>query len=232
MSEKFKNISIFILSALCLLLLLVSGVMWVTRDRGGEKIEVVMGETAIIQRVQELNEMRTIEETIQTDMEIELDLGDFKILNFSLFQNKKKQQIEVTGKVTGGVDLSGINEENSEVDEENRKIKMTLPAPEILSVELIPDKTRILDEDLSILLKTRSAVSAELEEEINNKMFQNANEQGKDILVKLACEDEILEKSKEKARDNLTQIFRVAGYEEVDIQFEEVEECNYDPNGE
>ncbi len=225
---------IIILSILVLVLLGVLGFLIYNNNSKVENkpdeisVETKPDRVAIIEKVRNLNRLETYQETIQRDVEITVDFGEIKVFDITLFQNRQVHEVAVTGKITAGTDLSNFSEENVEISEDGKTLTLKVPTSEIFGAELISEKTRILSEDLSILLKTNQIVNDDVRMELNDKFQQELNSGGKQAIVNASCENNILDKANKNAELNLQTIFGFLGFENVEVIFVGENNCSYD----
>ncbi len=82
---------------------------------------------------------------------------------------------------------------------------MTLPVPEIFSVRLDNEKTRVFDRDQGFLTKGNLNLEAE------------ARQQAEQSIRAAACEGDILNTAEKNVKSQLEIIFKAAGFTEVTI---------------
>ncbi len=218
---------------LCILLLIIIfGVgafmfytSYIKNKNSDPKVKVNLDKIVIINKVQNLSRLETVSQTLQRDIEIELDLGDLKIFDFTLLENRRNQKIAVTGSVTAGIDLRNFNQENVKI--EDKTLKMDLKSPEIFNVNIIEDKTSLLKDDLSLLFRLRENLDNTKRREINEYLQKQIIKQSKLALVEAACENKILDQAGENGKKNIGELFKNSAYEKVEVNFAAPSTCKY-----
>jgi hypothetical protein len=110
------------------------------------------------------------------------------------------------GVVKAGVDLSEIRPQDVNLDISRKKILLKLPPARITDAYLDDKQTQIVERTTGIL----RAFDKDLE--------QNARRQAVDDINRAARNSGILKDSEDRARAQLTNLFRQLGFEEVEIQ--------------
>jgi hypothetical protein len=111
------------------------------------------------------------------------------------------------GKVTAGVDLTNISDDDVSVS--GSKLEINVPAPVILSSSLDNSKTKVYDRSQGILnrgdkdLETEARTSAE------------------SSITTAACEAGILKEARENTIERIKQLFSFAGFTEVEVNIPE-----------
>jgi hypothetical protein len=111
------------------------------------------------------------------------------------------------GKVTAGVDLTNISDDDVSVS--GSKLEINVPAPVILSSSLDNSKTKVYDRSQGILnrgdkdLETEARTSAE------------------SSITTAACEAGIFEEARENTIERIKQLFSFAGFTEVEVNIPE-----------
>src|SRR5882724_8889606 len=82
-------------------------------------------------------------ETNELHMEKVIDLTDRQSRFFGLVATTDAILLVAAGDVTVGVDLSRLTEHDLEVDRATHEVRLTLPAPEVLSVRLDETRTHV-----------------------------------------------------------------------------------------
>jgi len=116
--------------------------------------------------------------------------------------------IKATGEIQLGIDLSQVA--NVEIDGES--IRFTVPKPEIISVELLPDKSQIFESRQVLFLSNYSGLESEA--------LEAARQQ---LRAEVAANQSMTELAEEFGRLKLTDFLHKIGYTNVDITFVEGE---------
>lgn len=106
------------------------------------------------------------------------------------------------GDVDAGVDLAEVEQGDVRVTEETVTIR--LPEPEILSVSLDEDETRVYDRDFS-LLNIRP----------DDEMAEEARDVALDRITEAAREDDVLDTAEKNAKDSIRAFVTTLGFKEV-----------------
>jgi hypothetical protein len=110
------------------------------------------------------------------------------------------------GIVKAGVDLSEIRPQDIDLDISRKKILLKLPPARVTDAYLDDKRTQIVERTTGIL----RAFDKDLE--------QNARRQAVDDINRAARNSGILKDAEDRARAQLTNLFRQLGFEEVEIQ--------------
>jgi len=172
---------------------------------------------AIIQAVQKQSRLETVTTTVQRNLVVTLDLGDFSVFNFSILQNNRQQEISATAKVGAGIDLSLMKNDDFIFDEASKTVVLTLPAPKVFYVEIIPEQTDLLKDDATFLFQFQTFLNNQQKDALNEYLFQQVILQSKTATKQAACADDILGKANKNAIDSLTNLLKSSGVENVKI---------------
>lgn len=153
---------------------------------------------AVITQVQSLSRLETASFTIDTIIE---SGTDYNKLNQFLFGDKLL--LVAHGEVIAGFDLSKMKPED--FSGTGKSITITLPAPEIFTVSLDNEQTRVFDRDQGLFTKGTLNLEAE------------ARQQAEQSIRQAACEGKILETAEKNVKTQLETIFTAAGFTEVTI---------------
>jgi hypothetical protein len=106
------------------------------------------------------------------------------------------------GDVESGVDFANLTRDDVRVNGE--EVTIRLPEPEILSVSLDEDETRVYDRDFG-LLNIRP----------DDELAEEARDVAVEQLEEAAREDDVLERAENNAEDNIRAFVTSLGFEEV-----------------
>lgn len=118
------------------------------------------------------------------------------------------------GEVKAGLDLSKITE--ADVVIEGDKLKITLPAPEILDEKIDVNQSQVYDYDRGFL-NLGPDVATELQTQAQRQTLAKIKE--------TACQQKILDQANQKAVILINQLMQTAGYEKVEIITTESDKC-------
>jgi Protein of unknown function (DUF4230) len=118
------------------------------------------------------------------------------------------------GEVKAGLDLSKISEKDIVI--EGDKLKITLPAPEILDEKIDVNQSQVYDYDRGFL-NLGPDVATELQTQAQRQTLAKIKE--------TACAQKILDQANQKAVTLISQLMQTAGYEKVEIITTESDKC-------
>lgn len=167
-------------------------------DDAGTRIDT--SRAAVIKEMRQLGRLETSSFTIEKIIEAKKDGGGpWRNILFG-----DKLLLIAHGEVVAGYDLSGLSEED--VEKTSGSLRVRLPAPQILSVRLDNEKTRVYDRDQGIL--TRG--DKDLESEARLAAEQSIRD--------AACAAGILSEAEENAVKQLKAVLGALGYPDAVIQ--------------
>jgi hypothetical protein len=98
-------------------------------------------------------------ESAEYHLERVMDVKDHQSRAFGLVEAEDSLLLVVAGDVVAGVDLAGIGEEDVQVDRQNNSVRVTLPAPKILSARL-DNETYVHSRSTDLLAKHNTRLEA------------------------------------------------------------------------
>ena len=174
----------------------------------GEQVTVVVDKLVILKEIQSEEKLQTVKQVLQREVEVTLDLGDFSIFGWTLLENKRVQKFAITGYVIAGVDLSKLKPEDINLDEKTGQIRVRLPNPEILDVNILEEQTQVLKDKITLLYNLES-LNPDRRKELNEKLFQLVLKESKKALVEAACAEQILSTAGQNAAQATKKLFGV-----------------------
>ncbi len=180
-----------------IVLVIIGGVVWYTFN-ANPALRFGTDRAAVITQMQSLSRLETASFTIDKIIEAGTD---YNKLNQVLFGDKLL--LIAHGEVIAGYDLSKLRPED--FSGAGKSITVTLPVPEIFSVRLDNEKTRVFDRDQGFLTKGNLNLEAE------------ARQQAEQSIRQAACEGDILGTAEKNVKSQLEIIFKAAGFTEVTI---------------
>lgn len=190
--------SFFIKGAGVLIVLaLLCGALWYTFNKN-PSFRFGTDRAAVITQVQSLSRLETASFTIDKIIEAGTD---YNKLNQLLFGDKLL--LVAHGEVIAGYDLSKMKPED--FSGTGKSITIKLPAPEIFTVTLDNEQTRVFDRDQGLLTKGNLNLEAE------------ARQQAEASIRQAACEGNILDTAEKNVKVQLETIFKAAGFTQVTI---------------
>lgn len=178
-------------------LAIVGGVLWYTFNKN-PSFRFGTDRAAVITQVQSLSRLETASFTIDKIIEAGTE---YNKLNQLLFGDKLL--LVAHGEVIAGYDLSKIKPED--FSGTGKSISIKLPAPEIFTVRLDNEQTRVFDRDQGLFTKGNLNLEAE------------ARQQAEQSIREAACEGKILETAEKNVKIQLETIFKAAGFDAVTI---------------
>ncbi|ARK22158.1 DUF4230 domain-containing protein [Sporosarcina ureae] len=165
--------------------------------------------TAFVERVRELQELATAEAYTK----VLIERTDNELFGRSIGVNfpgtKRNLLVVIPGSVKAGIDLSKVTEHDMQVDEEEKRIQLTIPKAEFLGgAELYFDKVEVYSVEGLFRGKADIKEGYELANEAKTVLMEEASEQG------------VLDSAEQNAVKSLKDMFSFAGYR-LDIEFKE-----------
>ncbi len=184
-----------------LTIILISGIYFLLKPKK-PSVTIKNGESVITQ-IRSLNRYESAEFSVEKI--IEAGKNEDNAFKQVLFGDKIL--LIANGKVTGGIDLSKLSENDIKI--EGSTVKLTLPAPEILVARLDNEKTRVYDRKLGYLTQGDKDL-----ESVARLSAENS-------IRTAACEGGILQSAATNARNQLTALIKAFGYTTVIITIPE-----------
>lgn len=162
-----------------------------------------------VERVQELQQLTTAEAYTKvlvkrTDNEL---FGQSIGINFP--GTKRNLLVVIPGSIKAGIDLGKVKEEDLEIDESGKNIRIILPKAQFLGgAELYFDQVEVYSVEGLFRGKTDIKEGYELASEAKNLIVEEASEQG------------VLQSAERNAEKTLKDMFTFAGYT-LEIEFKE-----------
>lgn len=171
--------------------------------------QVITG-AAVIQRVQQLSRLETASYTIERVIDVSQGsnipiVGDFLAGDELL--------LIAHGTVVAGVDLSSLPPDAVTVSPDGSTITLRLPPVQIFDTSLDAQKTRVYSRERGLF--------APENKDLESQARQIAEEQ----ILQAACEDGIMQKASDAARDSITQFLSLAEFAQVVVVTAEPGPC-------
>lgn len=166
---------------------------------------LIQGITINTNRAAVIKQMRSLArlETASFTIEKVIDAGTTGGNVFQQFLFGDKILLVAHGQVIAGFDLSQLSEKDVEVN--GKKLRLTLPPPQVLVSTLDNTQTKVYDRKRGLL--------ANGNQDLESKARSAAEASIKDA----ACKADILNQASENARKQLTSLFTSVGFETVTI---------------
>ena len=144
-------------------------------------------------------------ETESYHMERVIELTDEQTKLYGLLKARDAVLLVAVGDVIAGVDMKKLRDEDVATDWPTRGVKITLPAPEVLSATLDNAKTHVFSRNTD-LLATRK-------EELEGL----ARAEAEASMKKAALDQQLLDRARASAERAVTALLRSLGFERIEI---------------
>ncbi len=197
---SLTKINIFLISSVVLVFALLLSWFLILRSSPG------LINTDRVAVIKEMRSLQRLETAIFTIEKI-IDGGTTGSNIFQQFLFGDKILLIAHGQVISGFDLSQISEKDIDID--GSRIRVTLPAPQILTTALDNTQTRVYDRQKGILNPGEKNLESQ------------ARKAAEDSIRKAACDGGILKQASENARKQLTAFLQALGFTEVSVDIPE-----------
>jgi hypothetical protein len=197
---SLTKINIFLISSVVLVFALLLSWFLIFRSSPG------LINTDRVAVIKEMRSLQRLETAIFTIEKI-VDGGTTGSNIFQQFLFGDKILLIAHGQVISGFDLSQISEKDIDID--GSRIRVTLPAPQILTTALDNTQTRVYDRQKGILNPGEKNLESQ------------ARKAAEDSIRKAACDGGILKQASENARKQLTAFLQALGFTEVSVDIPE-----------
>jgi Protein of unknown function (DUF4230) len=198
--------------ALCLLLVVGTALgiakaisIWLTPRT--EKVITLPSSSAVITQIQSIGKLETVSYTLEKVIAYDPDAGQWYH-----FLGDRTTLFAIHGEVIAGFDLSKLSSNDIKRQGEqinNASITLNMPAPQILHTQVDLNKTKIYQANSGVY----SLWNNQLDSDTTRKVLGSAE----DSLRKDACEGDILQKTSDNARAQLTSFLKTLGFSNVTI---------------
>ncbi len=163
----------------------------------------------IVQRIKSIQELSTTVQTMETIVptSAERKLGDISLATTRLLYIAR-------GEIRAGVDLSELTDRD--IRASNNKIEIDLPSAKILDSKIDVNRSRVYDYDRGFL---------NLGPDIAPQLQTLAQRKTLIKLVDTACNEGILNSANIKAKETITQLLTISGYEQVKVNISQSKSC-------
>ena len=144
-------------------------------------------------------------ETASFHMERVIDLSEQQSLLFGLVKSEDAILLVAVADVSGGVDLQRLSERDVVADLSKKRVKITLPPPEVFHAELDNSKTYVHTR--------RTGALATRKENLETR----ARAEAERTLVDAALQAGLLARANDNARHAVIGLLRALGYEEIEV---------------
>lgn len=168
----------------------------------------------IVQRIQNIQELSTTVQTIETVVPTSADrkLGEISLATTKLLYIAR-------GEIRAGVDLSKLTEADIKVA--NNRIEIDLPSAKILDSKIDVNHSRVYNYDRGFL-NLGPDVAPQLQTLAQRKTLTE--------IVNTACKEGILDDANILAKEAISQLLKLSNYEEIKINITQPKYCGVDDN--
>lgn len=146
-------------------------------------------------------------ETTEVHVEKVVDLSDRQSRLFGLVQAKDALLLVAVGRVTVGIDLSRLGEDDVAMDPETGVARFTLPAPEVFSARLVEDETYVYTRSTSLFARR------------NEQLETQARREALRAIEKAALEGDVMARARAQAERTLRALATQLGAKRVEIDW-------------
>lgn len=204
--KKIKKFIKFIciISILFITIICVINLNWknISRDyKNMESINIITEENLI-------NEIKNTNKIIPLEVELsKLITIDKSIGNIDVFEKYKR--IKFFANCSYYIDLSNLTDEDIQMDERNTTLNITIPSPEIFSINIIRDKTVYEDTSNGLLRFGDIKLTSEEFDTIQEEVYTSFNE--------TLQSEEIYDKAISSSRLSLTNLIKQIVGKDIEI---------------
>ena len=181
--------------------LLVTIGWWVSSSRSSRIVRVDASRPSVVSQIQKLQRL----ETVVFGMD-KIVVGERESKYLPKFLAGDRLLLIVFGEVTAGIDLSGVQVGDVDVDPEGPAIRLKVPAPEIFSTRLDNERTRVYSRETGLFSRVDPDLETDVRREAERQVRQAAVESG------------IMDTAKTNARTTLTSFLQGLGFAQVTVE--------------
>ncbi len=183
--------------AVVIIAVLLLQFLW-PRDRW----QINVSRAAVIKEMRSLNRLETASFTIEKIIDAQTTGNVFQQVLFG-----DKILLIAHGEVIAGIDLAQLKDEDMQVD--GTRIKINLPAPQVIVTRLDSTQTRVYDRQQGLLARGQKDFESEVRQAAEESIRQ------------AACDGDILEQARENGRKQLTALLSAFGFTEITLNIPE-----------
>lgn len=165
---------------------------------GQPPTKVDTSQTAVVRQIQSLNRLETAQYTIDKVITAGTDGNAFQNLLYG-----DRILLVAHGTVTAGVDLSGVSKDDIKVD--GSTLNISLPDTQIFSTDLDENQTKVFSRTEGLLSKG------------NKDLESQARSAAVGQIAQAACTDGILKQAASEAQSRLAEMYKLVGFETVNV---------------
>jgi hypothetical protein len=166
-----------------------------------DRLSVIRPTADVVTAVRDLSRL----ESAQYHVERVLDLTDKQTRLFGLIETEDAILLIAAGDVTAGVDLAELGAGDVVADPEERRARIVLPPPQILSAKLDNERTYVHTRTTDTLARRAESLETRARQEAERSIEKAARESG------------ILERASKNAQRTVETLVRSLGYTDVQV---------------
>ena len=170
--------------------------------RATRSVTVIRATPNVVTAVRDLARL----ESAEYHMERVLDVKDQQSRAFGLIEAEDALVLVAAGDVVAGVDLSSLSESDVRVDQQTRSVRVSLPAPKILSARLDSERSYVHSRKTDLLAAH------------NTRLESDARARAEKELSAAALEAGILDKASKNARRTVEDLLRALGFTRIEVE--------------
>ncbi len=174
-------------------------------EKSAPNVQVVRPTPNVVVAVRELARL----EGAQFHMERVIDLTEKQKTLFGLLESKDAMLLVASGDVVAGVDLSGIGDDDIEVDPGAGRARLRLPRAKILSTRIDNERTYVHSRKTDLLAKRNENLEADARREAERALTESAKEAG------------ITRRAESSVKRTVEGLVRGLGFSDVVVEFED-----------
>ena len=223
-STFWRQLFLWTAGSINLIILLVLLSIWRTGDRAFnfmsnlfklQPVELkIENSSTIVQQIKDIQELATTKQTMETIVPVSADrkLGDIPVATTRLLYIAR-------GEIKAGVDLNELKDADIKVN--NNSLEISLPPAKILDSKIDVNRSRVYDYDRGFL-NLGPDVAPQLQTLAQRKTLIK--------IINTACNEGILEKANDRAKQTIGQLLVNTGYK-VKVKTRSPKSCVIDGDG-
>lgn len=156
----------------------------------------------VVESIRALSELSTVEVVQSTTVEKGQDRGWLD------WAAGDRIFLFAVASINAGVDLSEVDDGDVVIDEEANSIELRLPAPEVTSIEVDNEQTRVYDRDTGVFTGG------------DDDLERSARLAAEQLMVDAALQEGLLEEAESTTRAALEEFLGATGFDDVEVTFD------------
>ena len=197
-SSSMRPFAVGFLAGSIIAAAIVAAIIWGIRFWGGG-LRIDTSRPTVVRQVQQLQRLETV--VFRMDKIVS---GGYDSRYLPPFFAGDRLLLLVSGDVTAGVDLGGIDVSNVSVD--GQTVRLRIPEPEVFVARIDNDRTRVYSRETGLFTRVDPNLESEVRREAERQVRQGALDGG------------ILQTAAANARTTLTSFLRGLGFKQVEVR--------------